>query len=191
LPGVELRIADDGGNPLPQGEIGMIEVRGPNVFTGYWRMPEKTETDSQGGFSSPAIWGPSIRTAISNCGAQARIDHHRRAECLSQERSRAALTVCRGSKSRQLSACRMAISAKRSRLLSSPSPRCFHRKNRSGGPGRAIGQIQAAQAGDFPGAVPAITNGQGCRRTSSGRNSRICMGLKAAPDTVAQSWLLN
>jgi len=45
LPGVELRIADDGGNPLPQGEIGMIEVRGPNVFTGYWRMPEKTETE--------------------------------------------------------------------------------------------------------------------------------------------------
>jgi malonyl-CoA/methylmalonyl-CoA synthetase len=45
LPGVELRIADEEGNPLPQGEIGMIEVRGPNVFTGYWRMPEKTETE--------------------------------------------------------------------------------------------------------------------------------------------------
>lgn len=43
LPGVELRIADAGtGAPLAAGEIGMIEVRGPNVFKGYWRMPEKT-----------------------------------------------------------------------------------------------------------------------------------------------------
>jgi len=45
LPGVELRIADKDGNPLPQGEIGMIEVCGPNVFTGYWRMPDKTATE--------------------------------------------------------------------------------------------------------------------------------------------------
>ncbi|MFS2126088.1 malonate--CoA ligase [Pseudomonas sp. Pseusp97] len=45
LPGVELRITDPArGEPtlLPQGEPGMIEVRGPNVFQGYWRMPEKT-----------------------------------------------------------------------------------------------------------------------------------------------------
>jgi len=45
LPGVELRIADDNGNALPQGEVGGIEVRGPNVFKGYWRMPEKTKTE--------------------------------------------------------------------------------------------------------------------------------------------------
>ena len=43
LPGVELRISDSvTGNVLPAGEIGMIEVRGPNVFRGYWRMPEAT-----------------------------------------------------------------------------------------------------------------------------------------------------
>jgi malonyl-CoA/methylmalonyl-CoA synthetase len=46
LPGVELRIADpETGQILPQGEIGGIEVRGPNVFKGYWRMPEKTKAE--------------------------------------------------------------------------------------------------------------------------------------------------
>ncbi len=45
LPGVEIRIADGEGRALPQGEIGMIEVRGPNVFKGYWRMPEKTKAE--------------------------------------------------------------------------------------------------------------------------------------------------
>jgi malonyl-CoA/methylmalonyl-CoA synthetase len=46
LPGVEARIADpESGRELPAGEIGMIEVRGPNVFKGYWRMPEKTAAE--------------------------------------------------------------------------------------------------------------------------------------------------
>ncbi len=42
LPGVELKITDANGVELPRGEIGQIEVRGPNVFKGYWQMPEKT-----------------------------------------------------------------------------------------------------------------------------------------------------
>ena len=41
LPGVELRIMVDG-QEVPPGEVGGIEVRGPNVFSGYWQMPEKT-----------------------------------------------------------------------------------------------------------------------------------------------------
>ena len=46
LPGVELKITDpDTGAALPQGEIGQIEVRGPNVFKGYWQMPEKTAAE--------------------------------------------------------------------------------------------------------------------------------------------------
>ncbi len=46
LPGVELRIADpETGKELPRGETGGIEVKGPNVFPGYWRMPEKTRAE--------------------------------------------------------------------------------------------------------------------------------------------------
>ena len=46
LPGVELKITDpETGKTLPDGEIGQIEVRGPNVFKGYWQMPEKTAAE--------------------------------------------------------------------------------------------------------------------------------------------------
>ncbi|MDE4132994.1 malonyl-CoA synthase [Phaeobacter sp. QD34_3] len=46
LPGVELKITDpDTGATLPDGDIGQIEVRGPNVFKGYWQMPEKTAAE--------------------------------------------------------------------------------------------------------------------------------------------------
>jgi malonyl-CoA/methylmalonyl-CoA synthetase len=42
LPGVALRIADDGDHPLARNEIGSIQIKGENVFAGYWRLPEKT-----------------------------------------------------------------------------------------------------------------------------------------------------
>ena len=46
LPGVEVRIADpDTGLPVTDNQIGMIEVRGPNVFKGYWKMPERTAAE--------------------------------------------------------------------------------------------------------------------------------------------------
>ncbi|HSH47390.1 MAG TPA: malonyl-CoA synthase [Halomonas sp.] len=46
LPGVEIRIIDrETGREVADGEIGILQVRGPNVFIGYWRMPEKTREE--------------------------------------------------------------------------------------------------------------------------------------------------
>ena len=45
LPGVSVRVAGDGDRPLPAGDVGAIQVKGENVFRGYWRMPEKTREE--------------------------------------------------------------------------------------------------------------------------------------------------
>ena len=54
LPGVGLRVRNDQGQAVPAGEVGGIEVTGPSVFKGYWRMPEKTaeEFTSDGFFKT-------------------------------------------------------------------------------------------------------------------------------------------
>ncbi len=54
LPGVQLRVRDDSGKVMPIGEIGGIQVKGPAVFKGYWKMPEKTaeEFTSDGFFKT-------------------------------------------------------------------------------------------------------------------------------------------
>ncbi len=45
LPGVSLRVQDDAGHNVAVGEVGGIQVKGPNVFSGYWQMPEKTQEE--------------------------------------------------------------------------------------------------------------------------------------------------
>ena len=48
LPGVGVRVASDDGAPCAADEIGHMQVTGPNVFQGYWRMPEKTAEEFSG-----------------------------------------------------------------------------------------------------------------------------------------------
>lgn len=49
LPGVGVRVCDEHGRELGSGEVGGLEVRGPNVFGEYWRMPEKTRSEFRDG----------------------------------------------------------------------------------------------------------------------------------------------
>jgi len=48
LPGVAARVADDDGSELPRGTPGVLEIKGPNLFKGYWRQPEKTAEEMRG-----------------------------------------------------------------------------------------------------------------------------------------------
>lgn len=61
LPGVSLRVVDDEGRELEPGVTGSLQVRGPNVFSGYWQMPAKTAQD----FSADGFF---------NTGDQAQLD---------------------------------------------------------------------------------------------------------------------
>lgn len=70
LPGVGLRVRGDSGEDLPVGEIGGIEVKGPNVFKGYWRMPEKTaeEFTADGWFKTGDVGRIDERGYVSIVG---------------------------------------------------------------------------------------------------------------------------
>ena len=64
LPGVSLRVQGDDEQTLPAGEIGGIQVQGPNVFKGYWRMPEKTKEE----FTADGYFKTGDVGKIDECG---------------------------------------------------------------------------------------------------------------------------
>ena len=64
LPGVELRILDDEQRLLSAGEIGNLQVRGNNVFKGYWKMPGKTSAD----FSADGFFNTGDKAVIDQDG---------------------------------------------------------------------------------------------------------------------------
>ncbi|MEZ5492702.1 MAG: malonyl-CoA synthase [Gammaproteobacteria bacterium] len=66
LPEVETRIVDENRNVVPVGEVGILEVKGPNVFQGYWKMPEKTAEE----FRDDGFF---ITGDLASCDAQGRI----------------------------------------------------------------------------------------------------------------------
>ncbi len=78
LPGVSLRIADpDRGAVLGQGETGVIEVKGPNVFKGYWRNPEKTAQEFRGdGFFITGDLGKIDQDGYVHILGRAKDSHH-------------------------------------------------------------------------------------------------------------------
>ena len=70
LPGIEVRVTDEAGRVLGPDEVGVLEVRGPNVFEGYWRMPERTAEEFRAtASSSPAISPASAPMATSRSSA--------------------------------------------------------------------------------------------------------------------------
>ena len=70
LPGVELRIHGNDQRELPHGQIGAIQVRGPNVFQGYWRMPGKTaeEFTADGWFKTGDVGKVDARGCVTIVG---------------------------------------------------------------------------------------------------------------------------
>ena len=70
LPGVQLRVQGENGRELPAGEIGGIQVKDPNVFAGYWQMPEKTaeEFTVDGFFKTGDVGRQDARGYVSIVG---------------------------------------------------------------------------------------------------------------------------
>ena len=64
LPGVEVRIVDENNSVLGCDEVGNLQVRGENVFKGYWKMPEKTAED----FTSDGFFNTGDKGKISDDG---------------------------------------------------------------------------------------------------------------------------
>jgi malonyl-CoA/methylmalonyl-CoA synthetase len=70
LPGVEVRVVTDADQPLATGETGHIQVRGPNVMPGYWKLPEKNKEEftADGFFRTGDIGAYDVQGYLSIVG---------------------------------------------------------------------------------------------------------------------------
>ena len=64
LPSVEIRVTDADDQPVATGEVGDVQVRGPNVFQGYWKLPEKTAED----FTNDGFFNTGDQGTLDNRG---------------------------------------------------------------------------------------------------------------------------
>ena len=50
MPGVSVQNLDPDGNPVPDGEVGELFLKGPNLFSGYWRRADATAASHRDGW---------------------------------------------------------------------------------------------------------------------------------------------
>jgi malonyl-CoA/methylmalonyl-CoA synthetase len=73
LPGISVRVVDEHGATCSPGQVGSIQVKGPNVFAGYWRMPEKTREEfTADGFFKTGDMGESTPDGYLNIVGRAK-----------------------------------------------------------------------------------------------------------------------
>ena len=116
IPGVEMRVVDDDGNPVADGEVGEIVIRGHNIMKGYWNRPEATAEaiDGDGWFHSGDMAQDRRGRLLLHRRPQEGPDHPRRLQRLSRARSRRSSTSTRPSPRPPSSASRTTSSARRS-----------------------------------------------------------------------------
>ena len=125
LPGTEVRVVDDDGpRRAPPGTIGHVQVRGANVFAGYWRMPEKNREEfTADGFFRTGDVGSLLAGRLPDHRRGARRTSSSPAATTSiRRRSSSPSTSCPACRNRRSWACRIPTSARPSPRSSLPDP---------------------------------------------------------------------
>ncbi len=176
LPGVQVRIHDEKGQPCHSGEVGGIEVKGPNVFKGYWRMPEKTAEEF-----TPDLWFKTgdvgkldEHGVLTHRRPQQGSHHQRRLQRLSgRDRGLPQRAARRGRERRHRRAARR-LRRSRGRGGGGPARRRARRRGADRGAEGPHRQLQGAQAGLRRRPNCRATRWARCRRTCCASGTRGC-----------------